>query len=207
VESSSAVLAAAPAPIATPLAPNAVAPGDTLVTTYFRKEIELPPLPAGARYVICHYTDDGFIACLDGVEIHRFAMPADAVTFTNRSTGIPTGDATMRSFSFSATPGAHTLAVELNQAGVTSSDALFGMEVRMLGGTAPSLSIAHSVNSSLELSWNADDNWRLRSATALAGPYTDVPIPASNRLGSLTLPNVSAMNGSAFYRLEYICRP
>lgn len=203
-----AALAAAPAPIATPLTPNSVADEfDRHVTTYFRRTIDLPTLPAGARYVIGHYVDDGFIAYLDGEEIHRFAMSAGAVTFTNRSTGIPTGDATMRSFSFTATPGPHTLAVELHQAGTTSTDVFFGMDLRIMGGISPGLSIARSVNGDVNLSWNADDNWRLRSAAALTGPYLDVLIPLGSRHGRFTLPPASEANGNQFLRLDYICRP
>ena len=204
-ESSSAVLEAAPAPIATPLAPNSATSGDALVTTCFRRLIDLPPLPAGARYVICHYTDDGFIAYLDGMEIHRFAMPAGAVAFTTRSTGIPTGDATFRSFTFKAMPGLHTLAVELHQAGASSDDVLFAMEVRMADATSPTLSIARTVNGGATFNWNADSNWRLRSATALTGPYLDVAIPVGSRLGTFTLPSVLA--GHGFFLLDYTGQP
>jgi hypothetical protein len=206
IESSPSVIAAAPALIATPLTPNSAAPGDQFTTTYFRKTIDLPPLPASARYVICHYTDDGFIAYLDGAEIYRFAMPAGAVTFTNRSTGIPTGDATRRSFTFNPTPGLHTLAVELHQAGVTSSDVLFGMEVRIVAGTPPALSIARTVNGGVTLNWNADNAWRLRSASALAGPYLDVPVPFGSRLGTYTPPAASLTNRS-FWLLDYVGQP
>jgi len=193
--------------IATPLIPNNVlAESELRVTAYFRKAIDLPALPAGAHYVICHYADDGFIAYLDGAEIHRFGMPAGAVTFTNRSTGIPTGDATHRSFTFNAPPGTHTLAVELHQAGVISSDVLFGMEVRLVAGTSPSLSIAQSVNGDVNLNWNADNNWRLRSAPAVNGPYLDVAIPVGGRLGTFTLPSTSVTNRS-FWLLDYISGP
>jgi hypothetical protein len=202
-----AALTAAPAPIGTPLTPNSVAAtSEQLVTTYFRKSITLPALPAGARYVICHYTDDGFIAYLDGTEIYRFAMPAGAVTFTNRSTGIPSGDATMRSFSFTSTAGAHTLAVELHQAGVTTSDVLFGMEVHVLGGASPSLSISHAAAGPVNLNWSADGSWRLRGSANVAGPYLDVAIPATNRLGTFSLPSGSVTNRN-FWLLDYICPP
>jgi hypothetical protein len=203
-----AALTAAPAPIATPLTPNSVAAdSERRVTTYFRRTINLPALPDGARYVIGHYTDDGFIAYLDSAEIHRFGMPAGAVTFTNRSTGIPTGDATYRSFTFNAAPGPHTLAVELHQAGLTSSDVLFGMEVRMLDGPSPSLSVSHTVDGGVNFNWNADTNWRLRRSTAVTGPYLDVDIPAGSRFGTFTQPGASTVNGMSFYLLDYVCRP
>jgi hypothetical protein len=187
-----------------------VAPGDQLTTTYFRRDITLPPLPAGARYVICHYTDDGFIAYLDGAEIYRWAMPAGAVTFTNRSTGIPNGgEASMRAFSFTSTPGAHVLAVELHQAGTTSSDVWFDMEVRILGGASPSLSIARNTSpaGSLSLGWNADANWVLRSSTTVNGLYNNVAIPAGTAQGTLLIPAAAAGTGNNFYLLDYSCLP
>jgi len=201
---------AAPAPIATPLTPNSVAAtSEELVTTYFRKSITLPALPAGAQYVVCHYTDDGFIAYLDGAEIHRFGMApasAGAITFTNRSTGIPTGDATLNYFSFTATPGAHLLAAELHQAGVTTSDVLFGMEVRIVGGPSPTLSISRAGDGAMNLRWGADSSWQLRDATDVAGPYNAVTVPAANPLGTYTLPSGSVTNRN-FWLLDYICLP
>jgi len=206
-ETSPSILAAAPAPIATPLTANAFAPGDQLTTTYFRKTIDLPLLPSGARYVICHYTDDGFIAYLDGAEIHRFAMPVSAVTFTTRSIGIPTGEATYRSFELNASPGPHLLAVELHQASTTSADVLFGMEVRVMDAASPALSIARTANGGVTLNWSADNNWRLRRAADLSGPYLDVAIPAGTRFGTFTPPAASISSGSSFFRLDYTGRP
>ena len=200
-----ASLTAAPAPIGTALTPNSVvATSNLLVTTYFRKSITLPALPAGAQYVICHYTDDGHITYLDGTEIYRFGMPSGAVTFTNRSSGIPTGEATMRSFSFTATPGTHTLAVELHQAGGTSSDVLFGMEVHIVGGPSPALSVSHTAGGPVNLNWTADSAWRLRGAAGVAGPYLDVAIPAGSLPGTFSLPSISVTNHN-FWLLDYIC--
>jgi hypothetical protein len=133
-------------------------------------------------------------------------MPAGAVTFTNRSTGIPSGDATMRSFSFTAAAGAHTLAVELHQAGVTTSDVLFGMEVHILGGASPSLSISHAAGGPVNLNWTADGSWRLRGSAGVTGPYLDVAIPAANPLGTFSLPSGSVTNRN-FWLLDYVCPP
>jgi hypothetical protein len=134
-------------------------------------------------------------------------MPAGAVTFTNRSTGIANGgEASMRAFTFTATPGAHVLAVELHQAGVTSSDVFFAMEVRVVLGPSPGLSISRAGNGDLNLRWNADDNWRLRYAATLSGPYLDVAIPIGSRLGTYTLPATSVTNRS-FWLLDYISGP
>jgi hypothetical protein len=210
IETSAAVIGAAPTPIMTALSANSVAPGDQLTTTYFRRDITLPALPAGARFVICHYTDDGHITYLDGVELYRFGMPAGAVTFTNRSTGIPNGgEASMRSFAFTASPGAHVLAVELHQAGTTSSDVWFDMEVRILGTGTPSLSISRNTppDRTLNLRWNADANWQLRSSATVNGQFNNVGIPAGTALGNFLIPLPGATNGNNFYLLDYICLP
>jgi hypothetical protein len=210
IETGAGVIAAAPTPINTPLSANSVAPGDQLTTTYFRRDITLPALPAGATYVICHYTDDGHITYLDGVEINRFGMPAGAVTFTNRSTGIPNGgEASMRSFAFTATPGPHVLAVELHQAGATSSDVWFDMEVRIVNSATPSLSISRNTTpaGSLRLNWNGDANWQLRSSATVNGLYNNVAIPAGTAQGTFTIPAATATTGNNFYKLDYICLP
>jgi hypothetical protein len=210
IETGAGVIAAAPTPINTPLSANSVAPGDQLTTTYFRRDITLPALPAGASYVICHYTDDGHITYLDGVEIDRFAMPAGAVTFTNRSTGIPNGgEASMRSFAFTATPGPHVLAVELHQAGTTSSDVWFDMEVRIVGNATPTLSISRNTTpaGSLRLNWNGDANWQLRSSATVDGLYNNVAIPAGTAQGTFVIPAATATTGNNFYKLDYICLP
>jgi len=208
IETSAAVLGAAPAPINTPLSANSVAPGDALTTTYFRKDITLPALPAGARYVMCHFTDDGHITYLDGVEINRYSMPAGAVTFTNRSTGIANGgEASYRSFAFTATPGAHVLAVELHQSGATSSDVFFAMEVRIVSGAAPSLSISRAGNGDINLSWPGDASWQLRNSATVDGLYNNTAIPAGTSQGRLTIPAAAADTGNNFYQLHYICLP
>jgi hypothetical protein len=132
------------------------------------------------------------------------------VTFTNRSTGIPNGgEASMRAFSFTSTPGAHVLAVELHQAGTTSSDVWFDMEVRILGGASPSLSIARNTSpaGSLSLGWNADANWVLRSSTTVNGLYNNVAIPAGTAQGTLLIPAAAAGTGNNFYLLDYSCLP
>lgn len=204
-ETTPATLVGAPAAIDTFLPANddPAAP-DARVTTYFRRQISLPPIPAGSRYMIRHFADDGFIAYLNGVEIHRFAMPSGAVSFSTRSTGIPTDDATVRSFTFEATPGIHTLAVELHQAGVNSSDILFGMELSILNSPVPALSINRAGLGVANLRWNADDSWRLRAANSVDGPYLDAPIQPGNPLGYSTISTPSTGNSNQFFRLDYV---
>ncbi len=204
-ETTPATLVGAPAAIDTFLPPNddPAAP-DARVTTYFRRQISLPPIPAGSRYMIRHFADDGFIAYLDGVEIHRFAMPAGAVSFATRSTGIPTGDATLRSFTFDGTAGTHTLAVELHQAEVNSPDVLFGMEISVVNSPIPGLSIHPAGPGAADLRWNADVSWQLRAAHSVEGPYLDALIQPRNPLGHFTIPASFTGNTSQFFRLDYV---
>jgi len=210
IETGAGVIAAAPTPINTALSANSVAPGDALTTTYFRKDIVLPALPAGASYYICHYTDDGHITYLDGVEINRFGMPAGPVTFTTRSTGVPNGgEASMRSFAFTAAPGPHVLAVELHQAGATSSDVWFDMEVRIVNRATPSLAISRNTTpaGSLKVGWNADANWLLRGSATVDGLYNTVAIPAGTAQGMFIVPPAAAGTNNNFYTLDFICLP
>jgi len=76
----------------------------------------------------------------------------------------------------------------------------------MVGGVPPSLSISHGVNAGVNLNWDADNNWRLRGAVDLSGPYLDVAIPPGSRLGTFTLPAALVTNRS-FWLLDYTGHP
>ena len=196
-ETSGGVVAIMPVPIATPMPPNSVAAD--WVTYYFRKDITLPALPAGASYVVNHLTDDGVVFYLDGVEIGRLNMPAapEPITYTNRAT--TAGEAAFRSLAFSASAGAHILAAEVHQGGTASSDMLFGAQILLVPTAAPTLTITH-VGANAEFRWIADNKWELQSATNVLGPYNTVAVPATSPLGFYSAP----ATGNVFYRLHYI---
>jgi hypothetical protein len=80
------------------------------------------------------------------------------------------------------------------------------MEVRVVGGPGPNLSISRAGTGDINLGWTADSAWQLRGAANVAGPYTTTTIPAGTALGKFTLPAASATN-NFFYHLHYISLP
>ena len=186
-----------PNPIATPIAPNNItASPDQFVTAYFRRQINLPSLPANTAFALCHWTDDGAIFYLDGVEIGRYNMPAGPATFVTRATaGI---EASLQCLLFSAPAGVHTLAVEVHQAGTTTSDGLFGAEIRAV--TLPeSISIDRDASGNNTVTFIADSSWQLAGSAAVDGNYGAVP---GNPLGRFVVPQAAQTNNQ-FFHLQY----
>jgi len=190
-----------PNPIVTPIAPNdnATSP-DQFVTAYFRRQITLPSLPANASFAICHWTDDGAIFYLDGVEIHRFNMPEGSATFVTRaSVG---QDSSLQCFLFNASAGTHTLAVEVHQGGTTTTDGLFGAEVRAVT-LPPAVSISRDGAGNNTVHFTADSTWQLVGSANVAGPYAPV---AGNPLSTFVVP-VAAQTNNQFFHLRYRDNP
>ena len=111
------------------------------------------------------------------------------------------GDATLQCFLFTASPGTHTLAVEVHQAGVSSSDVLFGAEIRAIHLPAP-LTI-RNVSGTNVISWRADAAWELAGSQNVSGPYTPT---SGNSFGLYTNPPATQTN-QFFYQLRYTGQP
>ena len=85
--------------------------------------------------------DDGFVAYLNGVELGRAAMPTGTITATTLSSGHEASNS-YQAFDWSAARGAlhagtNVLAVEVHQAGVTSSDLVFDLALTLDTGVPP----------------------------------------------------------------------
>jgi hypothetical protein len=194
-ETSAGIVALFPAPIATPLAPNTNTPPD-MITFYFRKDITLPTLAAGMTFAVNHLIDDGAIFYLDGVEIGRFNMTnTPPVLYADKSAAAI--EAAFGSIAFTASAGAHTLAVEVHQGGATTStDVLFGAQVIALPIASPAMTISH-VGTNAVVNWTADTSWELIGSANAAGPYAPV---TGNPNRVFTSPATQAQQ---FYRLQY----
>src|SRR5678816_711369 len=133
---------------------------------------------------------------VDGVEIGRYNMPAGPVTFVTRaSAGI---EASLQCLLFSAPAGAHTLAVEVHQAGTTTSDGLFGAEIRAV--TLPeAISISRDGAGNNTVAFNADSSWQLVVSATVQGGYGAVP---GNPLGRFVVPP-AAQTSNQFFHLQY----
>lgn len=113
---------------------DAAANGENLVTTYlFRQNFDLSQAQAGITdWLVDYVFDDGAIIYVNGVEVFRTpSMPAGAVTTTTLS---ELGDETGRlsrpvSLAGLLVSGRNTVAVELHQTTLTSSDAGFDLDL------------------------------------------------------------------------------
>ncbi len=113
---------------------DAAANGENLVTTYlFRQDFELSQDQAGiADWLVDYVFDDGAIIYVNGEEVFRTpSMPAGVVTTTTLS---ELGDETGRSSSpvnlaGLLVAGKNTVAVELHQTTLTSSDVGFDLDL------------------------------------------------------------------------------
>lgn len=113
---------------------DAAANGENLVTTYlFRKEFTLDASQAGiSDWLLDYVFDDGAIVYINGIEVFRSAgMPAGPVTTTTLSA---LGDEVNRTssqvdLSGVLVQGSNTIAVELHQTTLDSSDAGFLLDL------------------------------------------------------------------------------
>ncbi len=190
-----------PDPIKTPLQANdtnvlGTGNSEIFVSQYFHRQVTLPVLEPNTVFALSFYIDDGAIFYLDGVEIGRYQMPAGPVTFTTRSTG-GNGEAVLQTLLFSAGAGTHHLAVEVHQAGVSSSDVVFGLQISKI--TVPgTLSIARDQGTNI-VSWTADAAWGLTSSQRVNGNYA----PVSGNPPRIFRVPPTAQTNNAFYRLQY----
>jgi hypothetical protein len=103
------------------------------ITTYFRREITIDdPAAVSAIHGELMY-DDGAVVYVNGTEIARVAMPAGAITASTQSSGHEANNA-YQSFDWSARKnllraGVNVIAVEVHQAGTTSSDLVFDLSL------------------------------------------------------------------------------
>jgi photosystem II stability/assembly factor-like uncharacterized protein len=104
-----------------------------LVTTYFRKQFEIDGAVRGLRGEVMY--DDGFVIYLNGIEIGRSGLPSGTITAATNASGHE-ADNVYRSYDWSwavplLTSGTNTLAVEVHQAGATSSDLVFDLALEV----------------------------------------------------------------------------
>lgn len=103
------------------------------VTYYFETEFVYDGTGTVSEMILNHYTDDGAVFYLNGVEIGRFNMDVesfDATTLT--SAGV--GNASLQSFSVESPEliaGSNRLSVEVHQTSTGSSDVVFGAQVQL----------------------------------------------------------------------------
>ena len=109
-------------------------PTNRVVTTYFRTTFMVADPSVYDALTIKLLRDDGAVVFLNGVEIRRDNLPAGPIGFTTLAStalGVPS-EATFYETVHAASllvEGLNTLAVEVHQANVTSSDVSFNLEL------------------------------------------------------------------------------
>jgi hypothetical protein len=110
--------------------PNASA---KYVTTYFRKTISVANPAAFTAFSAKVKRDDGIVLYLNGTEVYRNNMPSGTISYTTLASSAASDDgATAQAFSIPVAafvPGNNTIAVEIHQSAVTSSDLSFDLEL------------------------------------------------------------------------------
>ncbi|MBN1673108.1 MAG: lamin tail domain-containing protein, partial [Kiritimatiellae bacterium] len=179
------------------------------ITTYFRKAFLFDQSPASvSNFTLRARYDDGFVAYLNGQEILRAAMPGGTVTYTTAASGhgadgYETFDLTAHAANLRA--GLNVLAVELHQAGPSSSDIFLDTELTCAAGgqeqppAAPSDAAAVAVSASrIDVTWrdNSDnedgfkidrrqsgtDTWiRIATLTADQTALNDIDLPTETK--------------------------
>lgn len=169
-EFTTTTIARLPTPIATPLP----APEPNLQTTYFRKRVTIPDVPAGQILMLCHTIDDGAAIYIDGQLVQRFNLTNSLpISFTNTTPGETPGDgdAQIVCTPLTISPGEHLIAVEVHQGQPVQSDVYFGLELRL--ATPPlDLAIKSSSPGKYFLQWTSDPFWDLMESTQITGPYS-----------------------------------
>ena len=104
-------------------------------TTYFRRELLITNLALVTNLAVRVLRDDGAVVHLNGNEIFRSAMPAGTISYGTFASSTASGsDETTNFYATAVNPellveGVNTLAVEIHQADLTSSDLSFDLEL------------------------------------------------------------------------------
>lgn len=104
-------------------------------TTYFRREFTVTNLALVTNLAVRVLRDDGAVVHLNGSEVFRSAMPAGTISYGTLASLTASGsDETTNFYVAAVNPellveGVNTLAVEIHQADLTSSDLSFDLEL------------------------------------------------------------------------------
>ncbi len=109
-------------------------PNNKYPTAYFRRSLILSDSASLTNLAVRLLRDDGAVGYLNGVEIFRSNMPTGAIGFATLAAGAINATDETNYFSIPITGvqlrnGTNTLAVEVHQASVTSSDLSFDLEL------------------------------------------------------------------------------
>lgn len=129
-------------------------------TYYFRQQFEFNGDAANALLQLNYIVDDGAVFYLNGQEVARVRMPDGTIAFSTLADGV-TNAALESSPRFDAgvlKQGTNTLAVEVHQASLTSSDIVLGLELVLLRDLS-AVDDQHHVSFSESAGLNGNEYW------------------------------------------------
>jgi hypothetical protein len=152
-----------------------------LITSYYRTHFSIAGSPSAAVLVLEGKFDDGAVVYLNGTELWRVAMPLGQ-THTTFATIRTVGDTDPQDVILlgagahpSLVSGDNTLAVELHQANLTSSDLTMGLRVSQLTTEPPViLSIVRNANGTVTITWPGGGTLRSTTSITTARPWPAV---------------------------------
>jgi hypothetical protein len=141
--------------------------GNKYITTYFRKNFTITGLNTLNSISLNIIRDDGFVVYVNGVEVARDNMPGGTPTHSTLAAAAIGGadETTPESFSLSTcafVEGANTIAVEMHQNDITSSDLSFNLELNgVVGGGTPTLNrgpyLQSGTQTSITIRWKTSN--------------------------------------------------
>jgi len=184
------------------------ADGSRIITYYFRQLFAVDDPSSYSNLLLRVLRDDGAVAYLNGNEVFRSNMPANApITFTTlASSTVPAEDESTRFYAMDVNPallsaGNNVLAVEVHQANATSSDISFDAELLGMRPPPPvALKILRSGNQ-VVIGWPASAYaYSLQASPDLFANWLSVTnVPSSN--GTQASVSLAIDTGKRFFRL------
>jgi hypothetical protein len=189
-------------PINTVLTTNG--PQGYIITYYSRTTLALPVGPSNVTVTASAAIDDGMVIYVNGREARRVGMATNQTvtwsTFANRGSEVgtqPLDTFTLASSNF--VQGVNTIAVELHQSGLNSSDAVFALKLTA-EQLQPVAITSHPVDQTIE------DGFRATFSVAATGSALRYQWYSTNRLltaatnSSYTAPTASpALNDTLYH--------
>ncbi len=136
------------------------------ITSYFRKNITIGSTATYLDYTLNVKRDDGIIVYIDGVEVYRNNIAAGAFTYltTAANAGDDGNTAQTTTLSLAQLPtGNHTIAAEIHQTSVSSSDISFDLELR--ANIAGSVNVSRGPYLNLATQNSVHIRWKTTSAS------------------------------------------
>ncbi len=134
------------------------------ITTYFRKNISIGSTALFSNFTMNMVVDDGIVVYIDGAEVYRNNMPAGAISYLTLASSAYENNALTTNLTLAQLPtGNHTIAVEVHQTAVTSSDVSFNLELKANIANAVNITRGPYLNMATQNSVHI--RWRTSSAS------------------------------------------